>query len=110
MYISLIINGERNAQILNIFQMMSFIFTATFTNLHTQNKSVTSFFDKINILIPVIDDNLKEICDEDLTMEEFDFAIKNMASDHSPGSDGITTNFHKHFWEEKKNPIVPSIN
>ena len=47
-------------------------------------------------MIPVIDDNFKQICDEDLMMEEFDCAVKNLASDRSPGPEGITTDFYKH--------------
>ena len=56
----------------------------------------------MNDLILVIDDNFKEICDEDISVEEFGCAIKNMASDRSPGPDGITTHFYKHFWEDIK--------
>lgn len=60
-------------------------------------QSASSFFDKINNLIPIIDGNLKEICDEKLRIIEFDCTIEKMASDRSPEPDGIAANFYKHF-------------
>ena len=99
----------RNAQLLNVFQMKSLIFCGNLYKSSYSKQNVISFFDKINNLILVIDDNFKEICDEVLTMEEFDCAIKNMASDRSPGPDGITTNFYKHFWEDIK-PLLFRVN
>lgn len=98
---SLIINGEECTdpkRISNeVFNFYSNLYKSSYSK-----QNITSFFDKINNLIPVIDDNFKQICDEDLMMEEFDCAIKNMAYDRSPGPDGITTNFYKHFWEDIK--------
>lgn len=63
-------------------------------------QNASSFLNKIKNLIPVIDENLKEICDEELRVTEFYCAIKKMASDHSPGPDGLTTNFYKFFFEK----------
>ncbi len=73
-------------------------------------QSASSFFDKINNLIPVIDENFKGICDEKLAITEFDCAIKKMASGCSPGPDGITANFYKDFWEDIKLLLFEAIN
>lgn len=73
-------------------------------------QSASSFFDKINNLIPIDNGNFKEICDEKLRIIEFDCTIEKMASDCSPGPDGITDNFYKHFWEDTKLILSEAIN
>lgn len=67
--------------------------------------NATLFLDKIKDWIPVTDNSFKEICDD----AEFDCAIKNMASDRSPGPDGLTANFYKHFWEDLKSLLFEAI-
>lgn len=82
-----------------------------YSNLYKSSYSeqnATTFFDKISNLISKIndndddDDNFKEVCNDDLTITEFDCSIKNMISNQSPGPDGLTTNFYKHLWENIK--------
>lgn len=56
-------------------------------------QNATTFCDKISNLIPKMDDHFKEVCNDDLTIAEFDCAIINMTSNRSPGPEGLTTNF-----------------
>lgn len=45
-----------------------------------------------------------------MRIEEFNCTIKKIASDCSPGPDGITANFYKHSWEEIKILLFQAIN
>lgn len=38
------------------------------------------------------------ICDAELIIEELDSAVMCLSLDKSPGPDGITSNFYRHFW------------
>lgn len=60
-------------------------------------------------MIPEINEIFREIYDDELRIEEFDCTIKKNASDCSPGPDGITANFYKHFWEEIKILLFQAI-
>uniref|UniRef100_A0A8C6K9W5 Reverse transcriptase domain-containing protein n=1 Tax=Nothobranchius furzeri TaxID=105023 RepID=A0A8C6K9W5_NOTFU len=106
---NLIIDGEECTDPKRISNEVFTFYSNLYKSSYSE-QNVTSFFDKISNWIPVIDDNFRKICDEDLTIEEFDFAIKSMASDRSPGPDGITTNFYKHFWEDLKLLLFSAIN
>jgi len=37
------------------------------------------------------------ICDADLTIEDLDSAVMCLSLDKSPGPDGMTANFYRHF-------------
>ncbi|XDV39802.1 hypothetical protein PO909_008989 [Leuciscus waleckii] len=67
------------------------------------------FFLTIEDKIPKIDDHFKKLCEEGLKLGELDEVIKKIASDRSPGPDGLTANFYKHFWEEIKGLLFDAI-
>lgn len=97
------INGEDFAkEVLNFYR-----------NLYTSSYSEQDaklLFNKISHRIPLIDVTFRTICEDDLCIEEFDQVINKIASDHSPGSDGITANFYKHFWDDIKILLFQAIN
>lgn len=45
------------------------------------------------------------LCDSDITFDELDKAVDNLSLNKSPGSDGLTANFYKHFWDLLKDPF-----
>ena len=47
-----------------------------------------------------ISEDLSEQLDQDITLNELDEAVKGFKSNKSPGSDGLTAEFYKYFWEE----------
>ena len=47
---------------------------------------------------PRLKDNEREFCEGYITEEELRKAVLSMENDKSPGLDGLTTNFYKHFW------------
>ena len=58
--------------------------------------------------IPKLTKDDQELCDQDLTIEECGKALKDLANNKSPGSDGLTTNFYKFFWPDLKNMLYTS--
>jgi hypothetical protein len=50
------------------------------------------------------------ICEGKLNIEECTNAIFKMRLKRSPGYDGITVEFYRHFWENLKDFIVPVFN
>ena len=51
----------------------------------------------------------KQICEDDLKMDEVANALKQLPNDKSPGSDGFTTNFYKFFWPDIKDFLHESF-
>uniref|UniRef100_A0A1A8EWE2 Reverse transcriptase domain-containing protein n=1 Tax=Nothobranchius korthausae TaxID=1143690 RepID=A0A1A8EWE2_9TELE len=83
--------------------------TSFYSKLYSAAFSETDsnlFFDHIKNFIPSIDDDFAELCDADITMLELDNAVKNLSLNKSPGCDGLTSNFYRHFWDLLKNPFI----
>ncbi len=55
------------------------------------------FFDHIKDFIPHIDYDFVALCDADITSDGLDKAVSSLSLDKSPGCDGLTANFYKHF-------------
>ncbi len=47
---------------------------------------------------PVVTDDLKSLCDEELTITELNNALKSMKKNKAPGIDGLPVEFYLHFW------------
>ncbi len=80
-----------------------------YSNLYSSTFSLDdtkSFFDHIKDFIPHIDDDFVALCDADITSDELDKAVGSLSLDKSPGCDGLTANFYKHFWSILKEPFV----
>ena len=52
----------------------------------------------LNATIPNLPEDARNSCEGELTEEELRKAVTAMELDKSPGIDGLTTNFYKHFW------------
>ena len=59
---------------------------------------------------PKLDELEKESCEGKITKEECLEALKSMKNNKSPGTDGLTVEFYKHFWQEISEPLVNSLN
>ena len=57
-----------------------------------------------------IDDNSKETCEGLLSIYECELAVKEMCNNKSPGSDGLTVEFYKLFWNDIKLYLINSLN
>ena len=56
---------------------------------------IKSFLSHINI--PKLSEDKRKLCEEDLTEKDLCDSLKSMQNDKSPGNDGLTKNFMKHF-------------
>ena len=45
-----------------------------------------------------------------LTEEEIYKSLQNIKTNKSPGHDGLTSEFYKHFWYIIKNPLLNGLN
>lgn len=79
-----------------------------YSNLYKSklNKSECDIlFESINDDIKKLDAEDKHILEEELTITEIENALKQMKNSKSPGIDGLTSEFLKHFWVDiKKSP------
>lgn len=105
---SLIINDVECTDLKQISQNVKQFYSNLFTSSFSKQDS-EFLFRKLKNNIPTIDETFKNICDEVLQIEEFDCAIKTMASDKAPGTDGITANFYKFFWKDIKMLLFDAV-
>ncbi len=82
-----------------------------YSNLYTSkvkydNDELQKYFDNIPILNEV--DKIK--CEGDVTIQECEHVLNTFKENKSPGNDGITVEFYKHFWGEICNLLVDSFN
>ena len=67
-------------------------------------------FNFFNNTMPSISEAEKIKCEGILTEYECFMSLKNMQNNKSPGSDGITTEFYKIFWNDIKLYLINSLN
>lgn len=84
-----------------VFQFYSNLYSCSYLQVDAE-----AFFNKISEQIPNIDDCFKIICDAEIKMEEVEKALNCLKLDKSPGSDGLTSNFYKHFWDNLKDLLL----
>ena len=70
------------------------------------NPTTYNFFEHTITLNDVDRDD----CDGAITIKECEEALHTFKNDKSPGNDGITSEFYKHFWGELSHFIVDSFN
>ena len=87
--------------------------------INGRNLIIKTYFQKRTLSIPhnFFDDNIgklddaeQHICDSILTEHELPIALKEKKNKKSPGSDGLTTEFCKLFWNDIKQFYINSIN
>ena len=74
-----------------------------YSNLYSSNYSVSEsdrLFEIVKDDIKILDAEDRNILEDDLSIEEMDKALKQMKNGKSPGIDGLTTEFLKHFWDD----------
>lgn len=64
------------------------------------NEDCRTFLKDIEEYIPKVEDNFKQTCDSQITMAELDRVIGCLSLNKAPGSDGLTGDFYRHFWED----------
>ena len=66
-------------------------------------------FLKDNGHIPQLDDDDRNLLEQELDADDLEIALKTFGNNKSPGSDGLPYEFYKHFWNELKMPMLDSF-
>lgn len=93
------INGNINERQEDINEYITNFYKTLYTS-HSSNENISSFFEYIMDKIPVIDKKFKDLAESEISINELNDAIKQMADGRSPGPDGITVEFYKYFWND----------
>ena len=87
-----------------------------YKNLYTEKKNLNSATKQKEIddyfkddTLPKINEDQKQSCESQLTLEEIGIALRNLKNGKSPGSDGFTTDFYKFFWPLIKDTVLQSL-
>ena len=99
-------NGNKITDIQKIMQMQS----SFYTNLYKKRVIKDSSYNFFNNSINKISEHEKNKCEGNLTEYECGLSLKDMKNNKSPGSDGITTEFYKLFWNDIKTYLINSLN
>lgn len=94
---TLIIDGEECNDPARISKEIFQFYSQLYSSSYSQSDA-DKFFESIAEQIPRVDECFRKICDAEIRMEEVEKALKCLSLDKSPGSDGLTTNFYRHFW------------
>lgn len=77
-------------------------------NVFESRKALFDNFFK-NTPIPHISANSRQLCENDISVEECKKALDSLPSGKSPGSDGFTTDFYKFFWQDIRDLVFQSF-
>jgi len=80
------------------------LYTAEPTDRQAQNQLFHSY------PIPQLPDTERTNCDASLTEQELYKALNSMENNKSPGIDGLSTNFYKHFWHTFSSALTSVYN
>ena len=81
-----------------------------YENLYRKRDTNNSKYNFFNPNMKKLDENNSNTCDGILNEYECGLALKQMQNNKSPGSDGITIEFYKIFWNSIKTHLVNSLN
>ena len=79
-------------------------------NLYKSKPRSHSNINFFNTNMNILNDEDKQLCEGFLTEIECFLALKEMKNNKSPGSDGLTTEFYKIFWNDIKTYVTNSLN
>ena len=100
------INGNLTSNQSNIRKEQKKFYASLYSKTDTSDSSINFFDNNINKL-----NNIEKIsCEGKLSEYECGIALKQMQNSKSPGSDGISTEFFKIFWQDLKTYYTKSIN
>ena len=108
-YIKKLINsqGEELTDVKSIINEQSEFYQklySTHLNDNSKTKEISNeFLDSEHI--PKLNNADQELCDQELSIHDCGKALKDLANNKSPGSDGLTTNFYKFFWPDIRNMV-----
>jgi len=86
---------------------------AFYSNLYCNSDTMTETLNHSIFLdenpVRKVSEGVAGDCDLPITLDECEKALSKMANNKSPGSDGFTVEFYKHFWNEIKELVHASL-
>ena len=103
-------NGEETEDPKEILEEEKSFYKKLYTskNVDPENSEFDIFFNN-NLLTPLTEE-LSKKCEGMLSEKECHLALKDMENCKSPGSDGLSSEFYKVFWDDINLDVVASLN
>lgn len=92
-------NDELVSNVDDILDVQFNFYSKLYSSVEIEENVMHDFLE--NVPITVSEDD-KILCDEDISMDEIEIALKSMAKNKSPGSDGLTVEFYCKFYDVLK--------
>lgn len=103
------INGKEITKTKDILKQTNLFYSKLYTHDNIDVNDINEFFGERENIIQ-LNDTQRQSCEGLLTENECATALLDMQNNKSPGSDGITTEFYKIFWQDLKVYLLNSIN
>ncbi len=97
LYINDTLSNDPSAISSHVFNFYQNLYTSSF-----DLNASSLFFHKIDSVIPKINDQNRELCEEPFNIEDLFNVVKRMAKNKSRGPDGLPFEFFKVFWDSIK--------
>ena len=97
---TIIINNMTNENLDDISQYVARFYQNFYTSTHSCPHKFQSFLDNVSINVKKADNQFKTLCDDRITLAEIKDSIRSLKVNHSPGNDGLTSEFYKAYSEE----------
>ena len=83
-----------------------------YSDLYSKNNSLdpNNYKAFLNNNVPKLSQSSAALCEEPISYKKIQMAIKNLKSNKSPGTDGLTTEFYIFFYEKIKSYLFDCIN
>ena len=78
--------------------------------VNLEDENIVGKFFMLDNNIPILSNELKELCEGIITKEECTESIKAMENFKSPGTDGLPIEFYKIMWHEVSDLLIESFN
>ncbi len=103
-------NGHLHLDQNNILSLQHQYFSQVYSkkfDLTAVTDDLERFCDTLDI--PQLSERERAACEGPVTLMELEHALIQLNPASSPGSDGLTPHFYKHFWEQIKNLVLESL-
>ena len=102
-------SGKKVYKAEQILKETSRFYTQLYDSSNVQERDIDGFLSKLTVLHELTDEESSQ-CEGLITENECRNALDKMSLNKSPGSDGLTVEFYRVFWEDIKLLAIDSFN
>ena len=103
------VDGENITEPSKILECLKGFFEKLYSSNDINDEDITIELANISST-PTVSEDLKNLCEGNITLEECWMALKEFKSNKSPGCDGLTSEFYQKFWEVLGPKLVETLN